>query len=194
MICNSGTAFAARVDGRRLSFEEVGITNGVFVMKDRQTGTLWSHYTGEALDGPLKGKRLDWVQLQRASTEDLLERAPRAEVPKTSTMRFKKKVPRQTGRSVLGEKMPPNFAPTLPDHLKRSVPFHAHGLGVAVGSSHRFYPLEQLYQTEVVSDRIGEVDLVVFIQDGSATAAAYSRCVDGTVLAFEAVDWKNQRA
>lgn len=28
------------------------------IMQDKQTGTLWSHVTGEALDGPLKGKRL----------------------------------------------------------------------------------------------------------------------------------------
>ena len=34
--------------------------NGM-VMYDRNSETLWSHITGEAIDGPLKGRRLDAI-------------------------------------------------------------------------------------------------------------------------------------
>jgi len=184
VICNSGTAFRARVDGRRLSFEEMGIFNGVFVMKDHQTSTMWSHYTGEAFDGPLKGKRLKWVQLERGSAAQVLAEHPNAQVPKRGHMRFRGEIPQRDRAALLGSDLPPQFVPTLPDGLAARLPLHTHGLGVAVGSEHRFYPLDGLGSSAVVPDQIGGVPVVVWMRESSASAAAYSRCVKGRVLSF----------
>ena len=52
------------MDGQPLDFEDAGMNNQNFVMRDVQTGTWWQHVTGEALVGPLKGRRLEmytWV-------------------------------------------------------------------------------------------------------------------------------------
>jgi hypothetical protein len=181
------------VDGRRLSFEELGIFNGVFVMQDHQTKTLWSHYTGEAFDGRLEGRTLEWIQVRRSRYGRLIEQHPDATVPVKRAMQFRR-TPPMSGRSqAMGEQLPPNFAETLPDGIDR-LPRHAHGLGVAVGSERRFYVLEGLARQPVINDSIGEVPVVVLVQDGTEAAAAYARCVDGSPLSFEPAEWQGRAA
>jgi hypothetical protein len=193
VICNSAAAFSARVDGRRLSFEEIGIFNGVFVMQDLQTGSYWSHYTGEALDGKLKGKILEWIQVGRTRFDRLLQDYPEATIPVRRALKFRE-VPPMSGRDrAMGEFLPPNFAETMPKGVGR-LPRHTHGLGVAVGSVRRFYPLDRLANERVVNDNLGEVPTVVLIQDGTEAAAAYARCADGRELSFVTADWKGAAA
>jgi hypothetical protein len=184
VICNSGTAFSARVDGRRLSFEEVGIYNGVFVMQDHQTKTYWSHYTGEGIRGPLRNATLDWHQLHRLNWSTLRELHPEATVPVRSALKFKERPPVARRAETLGETLPKKFIPTLPTDLSRVLPRHEHGVGLAVGPERRFYPLERLYADTVLADQLGGVEVVVFVHDGSASAAAFSRCVEGRTLTF----------
>jgi hypothetical protein len=174
----------ARVDGRRLSFEEEGIWNGVFVMRDRETGTLWSHYTGEAFEGPLQGRRLEWIQTRRAQYGRLLNEHPDATIPERGALKFRSTPPPKSRRAAMGEALPPAFVPTIAkedDRLGR----HEHGLGVFVGGHQRFYKLDDLHSRGLVRDTIGDVDVVVLIQDGGEAAAAYSACFNGESLVFE---------
>jgi hypothetical protein len=39
-------------------FENVGLYDGLFVMQDSETKTLWNHITGEAMYGPMVGRTL----------------------------------------------------------------------------------------------------------------------------------------
>jgi len=50
--------YAAEVNGQRLIFQVAGVYRRNMIIRDRQTGTLWQHATGEALLGPLKGAQL----------------------------------------------------------------------------------------------------------------------------------------
>jgi len=51
---------AREVDGRTLTFLVSGkLWRNSLVMQDRETGSLWSHVTGEALEGELKGAQLE---------------------------------------------------------------------------------------------------------------------------------------
>ena len=51
----------ADIDGRKLSFHLTGINNQNFLMQDEQTGSWWQQVTGEAVFGPLRGRRLELV-------------------------------------------------------------------------------------------------------------------------------------
>jgi hypothetical protein len=54
--------YAREVNGKTLTFGVSGkLIRNSLVMFDRETGTLWSHLTGEALDGPLIGNDLKQV-------------------------------------------------------------------------------------------------------------------------------------
>ena len=53
----TGVIFDRTLDGRALSFDvEPGDS---LLMRDRETGTVWSGLTGEALSGPLAGEQLE---------------------------------------------------------------------------------------------------------------------------------------
>lgn len=58
MVCNTGVRLTPLVDGRTLHFEARGVFDGVSLIWDRETGTLWHHLTGEGLHGPLARRGL----------------------------------------------------------------------------------------------------------------------------------------
>jgi hypothetical protein len=58
-LCNTAIAFDRRLGDRVLSFGTSGMLfNSALVMYDRQTESLWSHFTSQALAGVLTGERL----------------------------------------------------------------------------------------------------------------------------------------
>jgi len=76
-----------RIDGRTLTFIVSGkLWRNSMIMQDRETGTLWSHLTGEALHGDLTGRRLGmipssqttWSAWRRAHPETTLLRKEEA--------------------------------------------------------------------------------------------------------------------
>ena len=59
-LCNSAVAYDRRVEDRIMEFGTSGLLwNSALVMYDRQTETLWSHFTGEGIVGELTGVELD---------------------------------------------------------------------------------------------------------------------------------------
>lgn len=59
-LCNSALVYDRRVAGRVLTFGTSGLLwNSALVMYDRQTDTLWSHFTGDAIVGVLTGIELE---------------------------------------------------------------------------------------------------------------------------------------
>jgi len=59
----------AEVNGQRLTFRLIGVNNQNFIMEDEQTGTWWQQVTGEAIQGPLKGERLEPMPFDIVSFE-----------------------------------------------------------------------------------------------------------------------------
>lgn len=49
------------INGKTARFENVGLYDGLFVMQDSETKTLWNHITGEAMYGPMVGRTLGSV-------------------------------------------------------------------------------------------------------------------------------------
>ena len=58
-LCNSAIAFDRRLDGRVLDFGTSGrLYRSALVIYDRQTESLWAHFTGQAVAGRLTGEEL----------------------------------------------------------------------------------------------------------------------------------------
>lgn len=58
-------AWERRVGDRTLEFGVSGLVhNGSFLMYDRQTESLWVHFTGQAIAGPLAGRRLEPLRIR----------------------------------------------------------------------------------------------------------------------------------
>lgn len=74
-------AFVRRVGERVLELGVSGLVyNGSFLMYDRQTESLWLHYTGEAIAGPLAGERLERLRVRLEPLATWLSRNPEASV------------------------------------------------------------------------------------------------------------------
>ena len=59
-LCNSAVAYDRRVGDQILEFGTSGLLwNSSLVMYDRQTETLWSHFTGQGIVGELTGTEID---------------------------------------------------------------------------------------------------------------------------------------
>jgi hypothetical protein len=56
----SAVAYSSQLGDRRLTFYADEISPESAPFKDKETGTRWT-IAGRAVDGPLKGSELDWV-------------------------------------------------------------------------------------------------------------------------------------
>ncbi|MEM8925356.1 MAG: DUF3179 domain-containing protein [Actinomycetota bacterium] len=67
-LCNSALSFDRRFGEQVLDFGTSGeLYQSALVMYDRQTESLWAHFTGQGLVGHLAGARLDLVPTQTVS-------------------------------------------------------------------------------------------------------------------------------
>lgn len=74
-------AFDARVDGKRLRFGVSGLLyNHNFLLYDRETESLWLQFTGEAISGPLAGRKLAPLRVRQERYSTWLSRHPKTRV------------------------------------------------------------------------------------------------------------------
>ena len=155
------------------------------VMYDHQTDTLWSHFTGDAVEGPLKGEKLEilpalhttwgqWLALHPDTVA--LDKAGYGSRDGYATYYDSEQM------GVIGETR-------RDDRLGPKTLVAA----VSIGDEHRAYSVGDLREHPVVNDSLAGVALVVVYHAGSATSAIFEREVDGTVLEFRAVpvEWED---
>jgi hypothetical protein len=193
-VCSSGIGFDPVVDGERYTFEVAGLYNGVFVMKDRQTGSIWTHYDGTVLTGPLAGgdTRLTIIPLVHATWEEWVASYPDSLVldwyPEFAA-RYRARL--DEGEPGIG----PGFQRTILNWDDR-LPENELVLGVETTSESRAYVLAELpAEPAVLADGVGDTPVVVF-SDGAGFALAYSPILEGETLTFS-VDggaWVDQSA
>lgn len=152
------------------------------VMKDRETGTLWSHHSMKAIAGPLLGAELPmhasllttwgrWRQLHPDSL--ILDKSDTwVSGPQQNMWERYFKDSEMNGQLGLG-----NPDPRLGG--KEVV------LTVRLGGESTAYPLARLEQNPVVNDVVGGRPLLAVCDRDDRTTAVWSREVDGRVLEFE---------
>jgi hypothetical protein len=70
-LCNSAVAYDRRLAERVMDFGTSGkLYRSALVMYDRQTESLWAHFTGQAVAGVLTGEELDTYPVSTVSWED----------------------------------------------------------------------------------------------------------------------------
>jgi len=76
-LCNTAVAVDRRVGERVLSFGTSGsLYQSALVMYDRQTESLWSHFTGQAIAGVLTGAELDSYPVATVAWSDWRDAHP----------------------------------------------------------------------------------------------------------------------
>ncbi|MEL7156800.1 MAG: DUF3179 domain-containing protein [Actinomycetota bacterium] len=76
-LCNSAISFDRRFGDEVLDFGTSGeLYQSALVMYDRQTESMWAHFTGQALVGHLAGARLTLIPTQTVAFADWVEAHP----------------------------------------------------------------------------------------------------------------------
>lgn len=164
------------MDGRRLTFRLTGINNQNFLMADEQTGSWWQQVTGEAVFGPLKGKRLELV-----FHDELSFRLWKREHPDGRVLRPDDSAPWKRFSEGWEEKTAK--APVVTP-VKAGDPFPPRELvvGVRVGEATRAYPMSALQRQSPVLDSLGGVPLILVVGEDGRSVRAFDRRMDGREL------------
>jgi hypothetical protein len=168
----------AEIDGRRLRFHLTGINNQNFLMGDEQTGSWWQQASGEAVFGPLKGRRLDLVPYDEIGFAAWKREHPGGRVLRPDDTapwkRFSQNWEADTAR------LPVVTPARTGDPLKpREVV-----VGIRLGGAARAYPLEALQRQSPVQDAVGGVPILLAVGEDGRSVRAFERVVEGRPLSF----------
>ena len=158
--------YAREINGDLYEFGVSGkLFRNVLVMYDRETKSLWSQLLGAAVDGPLKGTRLEMLAASFTTWGVWRREHPDGRV-------LKKLEPSRQATyggywqsqdaGILGEK--------YQDERLKTKQFV---LGVRVNGQPKAYPYLRLSQESVVNETFAETPLVVVFDDRSASGAIF---------------------
>ncbi len=179
-MCYTGVVYAREIGGETLTFGVSGklFMNGL-VMYDRETDSMWSQVSGEAVYGARKGARLTILPALMTTWEAWLE-----EYPDTRTLD-------KGGREEYG------FDPYEPYYADDSVGLFGRSsndgrlgakefvIGVNAGGRAKAYPLSILSEFSAINDEAGGIPVLVAFKSDSQSGAVFSRTVNGRTLTFE---------
>jgi hypothetical protein len=160
----------------------------MLLLKDDATGSLWDHITGEAIYGPLAGKRLESWGIEMTNVRAALKREPGLLIHVSHATRPVVGLYRKFRRAVFGllrrlGLFTPFMHRNLGDVDDRR-PAVELGLGVVTEAGERFYPLATLKTPREdtlgggpLRIGIGEEDQIPFAQwaDGSRPLQLFTR-------------------
>ncbi|MCP4406854.1 MAG: DUF3179 domain-containing protein [Gammaproteobacteria bacterium] len=168
-LCGTGMAFLAQTAGSPLSFGVSGLLyNSDMLLYDRQTQSLWSQITAQAISGKHKGHRLAAIPVTHTTWSDWRQRHPDTLV-----------LSQDTGFSRDYHRSPYAGYETSRE-LFFTVKFRAQGyhpkeriLGLEVDGRHKAYPFAELSKTTgTVRDRVAGKDIEIRYDAQHQTAAA----------------------
>jgi hypothetical protein len=133
------------------------------VMYDTETESLWSHFVGQAMRGPLEGEQLETIPSLMTDWESWKSRHPDTTV-------------------LSMERTSQNYRRDMFD-LNSGL-----DIGLAANGKAQSWSFAKLHDEPVVNGRFDGVAIVVVYDPASHTAAIYDRSVDGSELTFESRD------
>jgi len=170
----AGQVFDPVLDGKERTFDAAPPEHGLPVLKDRETGSIWSALTGEALSGPLVGRRLapissfivTWGRWKSLPPDSWVL----AEDPKLS--------PHYTTRAAAAVCPLPPSASALRRKVDHRLNPDALVIGISEGGHQAAYPLtdkEGHYPPEAQALEIAGLGggLVIFLDPAAHAAIAY---------------------
>jgi hypothetical protein len=162
------------IDGKTLHFHLAGINNQNFIMRDEETGSWWQQVSGEAILGPLKGRRLT-----RVPQDEISFALWKREQPQGRVLRPDPRV-EAAGRYAPADwearitKLP--VATLIRDPrlgLRELV------IGMTVNGHAKAYRMTDVQQQNPIIDTIGGVPIVIVAAADGRSLRAFSRMVDG---------------
>ncbi len=179
--CNTAMVYKAVIDGKPVTFYHTNMVNQNMTFADAETKTRWQQQTGEGIDGPLKGKHLDYVPYLITTWKEWRVRNPKTLVmqPVPGFEEFYAAM-----WSVIQWRTPDKAGPDRIARKDPRLPAYESVVGIEAGRAHRGYPRTLLKKERVVNDQVGTEPVLVIYASRSDTVTAFSRTLDGRTLTF----------
>jgi len=169
--------YSREISGELYSFGVSGkLIRNVLVMYDRQTDSLWSQLLGEAVDGPLKGTKLEFVPAVHVSWQEWRERHP-----DTTALVKGYQGNRDSYASYFGSSQAGVIGEAVQDDRLYTKEFV---IGVEQNGQAVAYPFSALNSEPVINHAVGEMPVLVLFAADSGAGVVYDRRVDGQILTF----------
>jgi hypothetical protein len=178
-LCNSAVAFDRRLEERVLDFGTSGkLWRSALVMYDRQTQSLWSHFTGQSIAGVLTGETLESFPVSTVSWSAWRNAHPDGLVLNRNTG-----FSRDYGRNPYIGYDEPRARPFLfrGDPDRRLQP-KTRIVGIVVGGESVAVVLEPLARARVIELEARGQPLVVWSGPGVASALDRAEVAEGRIV------------
>jgi hypothetical protein len=150
------------IDGRLLHFHLCGINNQNFLMRDEETGSWWQQVSGEALFGPLKGRKLKPVPMDELAFATWRQEHPDGRVLRPEDGHVESK---------MWEAEITRLPLAIHARNKR-LPDRAIILGVSLDGADKAYPLDAVLAQSPILDTVGRTPIVLVASGRSVRAFA----------------------
>ena len=149
-------------------------------MRDEETGSWWQQVTGEAILGPLKGKRLRGVmhdELTFATWKREQQSSGRVLKPDPSI-------------EAKGEYAPADWEqrigrlPVATRVTDETLPRRELVVGVKLNGAARACPMSALKQQNPIVDKVGNTSIVLVVAEDGKSVRSFETVVDGQALEF----------
>ena len=163
-------------------FEFGGLYDGLSLLRDFETGTIWNHITGEAMFGPLAGERLATYNLLHMTVAGALAAYPQLDVALSD------RPIRKQEKSFIDQ------VPVLAGVLRRTMarederrPQMELGLGIWRDDVQRYYPMKTVREQDgLVVDTFEDRQVVVYIDPRT-------RVLTGLFTRAQHAEWNGKR-
>ena len=120
--------------------------NGLVILIDQETHSLWDHITGEAIEGPLKGQQLDVWSVQIGTVQTALNEYPEITISLSSNHSFHKWLAQTLYPKFIHVKvwLPFFFRWSMQSDVDPRLPELAQGLGIILDGQAQYYPLSTI--------------------------------------------------
>ncbi len=171
MACNTGVRLTPIIDGEVHHFRARGLYDGLSLLADEETGSLWNHITGKSVYGPLRGASLPVSNLLHTNVEQALKAHPDIQVA-ISERPVRGRGGMMAPGSGRTRQLRSGFRATIAEEDHRR-PTMELGLGIWSGPEQRYYPMELIRELDgAVLDELDGRRIVVYMEPESFTIAA----------------------
>jgi hypothetical protein len=170
------------IDGVAHTFAEHGLYDGLFLMRDEETGTYWDHLTGEAVYGPEAGKVLEVANLLHSRAGQVLANHPDALIALSGlALRTDEEMKTPGLLARVRGRLARMFSSTIKEEDDR-LPTMDIGLGLWIGEEGRYYSYERVVaEGKAVLDTFQGRRTLVFLDPASYVLSSFLVAADGPV-------------
>ncbi len=168
------------MNGQTLKFKLAGINNQNFIMRDAETGSWWQQVSGEAIQGAMKGQKLENVYTDELTFGEWKRENPNGRVlrPDAKILAANKYESADWEADVA--KMPVRIGDKLDTTLEPRTLI----VGVTVNGKSKAYPFSALEKQSPILDWVGAREIVIILGEDGKSVRAFDRKLDGRTLEF----------